>query len=180
MTRILFLLTVLILLLGFFLQSNIYLLKKEAPIQSAQRKLLVTLAIEALKTKEVPVSSILTFNGKIIGKGYNTVLKDTNVGGHAEINAISDAIKNIGFQNFNQLNRDSLKLITTYEPCMMCKGAIIENRITTIEFIKEKELLHWVKNNLKALRYEIRKQKINENSLQDSLFLLHPNYVNED
>ncbi|HXD93649.1 MAG TPA: deaminase, partial [Bacteroidia bacterium] len=66
--------------------------------------------------------------------------RDTNIGGHAEINAISNTIKNIGTQNFNQLNRDSLILITTFEPCLMCRGAIIENRIKHIEFIKEKTL----------------------------------------
>ncbi|HKC69459.1 MAG TPA: nucleoside deaminase [Bacteroidia bacterium] len=165
-----------LLLLALLFQSKWYYLTAKANLTPTERKELVNLAVEALKAKEVPVASLVIYNGKIIGRGYNTVLKDTNIGGHAEINAISDVIKNIGTQKFNSLNRDSLLLITTYEPCLMCRGAISENRIEKVAFIKEKDLGHWIKNEFKSLRYETKKHKVNETTLQDSLFYLHPAY----
>jgi len=165
-----------IIFLALLFQSKLYWFNKKPELKKLERIVLVGLAMEALKTKEVPVASIVIYNGKIIGRGYNTVLRDTNIGGHAEINAISDAIKNMGESGFNKLDRDSLKLVTTFEPCLMCRGAIIENRIKQVEFIKEKSISHWVKNYLKAFSYEYKKRKINENNLQDSLFMLHPSY----
>jgi tRNA(Arg) A34 adenosine deaminase TadA len=169
---VLVLLAVLFVLL---LQSKFYVLHKNAPLTNSNKSLLTQLALQALKSNEVPVASIMVYNGRVIGQGYNTVLRDTNIGGHAEINAISNTIKNIGTQKFNRLNRDSLTLITTFEPCLMCRGAIIENRIKHVEFIKKKNITHWVKNLFKSLRYKINKTKINNATLQDSLFLLHPN-----
>jgi tRNA(Arg) A34 adenosine deaminase TadA len=171
-----FMVICILLLLILLFQSRLYYFTVKRDLKPTERKELIKLAIEALKAKEVPVASLIIYNGKIIGKGYNTVLRDTNIGGHAEINAISDVVKNIGNQNFNSLNRDSLLLITTYEPCLMCRGAIIENRIEKVAFIKEKDLHHWIKNGFKAIRYEMKKHKINEASLQDSLFYLHPTY----
>jgi len=165
-----------ILFLVLLFQSKLYWFSKKPELKKLERIVLVDLAMEALKAKEVPVSSIVIYNGKIIGRGYNTVLRDTNIGGHAEINAISDAIKNIGESDFNKLDRDSLRLITTFEPCLMCRGAIIENRIKQVEFIKEKSVLHWIKNYLKAFSYEFEKKKVDEDNLQDSLFMLHPSY----
>ena len=174
---IMLLVTCCLILLVLF-QSKFYYLCQSKPLTN--KTLLVDLAIEALKSKEVPVSSIIMYNGRVIGKGYNTVMRDTNIGGHAEINAISDVIKSMGTSTFNALNRDSLILITTYEPCLMCRGAIIENRIKHVEFMKEKTLTHWIKNHLKALHYEMNKRKINNNTLQDSLFCLHPDYKPAD
>src|ERR1700748_2807578 len=92
-------------------QSKIYMLHKKIPLTTANQNLLINLALEALKTKEVPVASLILYGGKVIGQGYNTVMRDTNIGGHAEINAISHAIKNVGVKKFNELNRDSLILI---------------------------------------------------------------------
>ena len=166
-----------LLLLILLFQSDWYKMCREPSLNPENRKILVQLALKALETKEVPVASVVLYNGKIIGKGYNTVNRDTNIGGHAEINALSDAIKKIGSKPFNELNRDSLVLITTYEPCMMCKGALMENRIYNVEFIKGKGSAHWIKNHFKSLRYEWGKRKSDEEKLQDSLFYLHPSFI---
>jgi len=165
-----------LLLLFLLCQSATWKWKSRVALPASQRQELVQLAKEALKTRDVPVSALLLYEDKIIGRGYNTVLRDSNAGGHAEINALSDAIRHMGVEHFDQLNRDSLLLITTFEPCMMCRGAIIENRIKHVEFIQQKELSHWIKNTFKSLRYELIKKKSSESSLQDSLFRLHPGY----
>ena len=77
---------------------------------------------------EIPVGAIiLDKNLNIIGKGYNTREKDKDILGHAEINAIKDAIKNTNSKILN----DSIIFINL-EPCLMCLGAIKEAHINTI------------------------------------------------
>jgi tRNA(Arg) A34 adenosine deaminase TadA len=53
---------------------------------------LVSLGKKALDSNDVPIAALLLSNGEVIGEGFNTVLRDGNAGGHAEINAISSAI----------------------------------------------------------------------------------------
>ena len=77
---------------------------------------------------EIPVGAIiLDKNLNIIGKGYNTREKNKDILGHAEINAIKDAIKNTNSKILN----DSIIFINL-EPCLMCLGAIKEAHINTI------------------------------------------------
>ena len=160
-------------------KSQVFRLSSSDEINRTHKIELTQLALKSLKSNDVPVSSILLYNNKIIGSGFNTVYKDTSAGGHAEINAISDAIKKYGFNEFLNLNRDSLILISTFEPCPMCIGAIQEYKIKQVKFLKEKTITHWLKRELGDLLYEIKKQKIEPGSLQDSLFRLHPGYVEE-
>jgi len=170
---------ILILLALFFfvlLPQKMYLFHSKKEWSSNERETLVKAAVTALTTRDIPISSILVYKNKIIGTGYNTVVKDTNIGGHAEINAISNAMKNIEDSSLKYLDKDSLYLITTFEPCLMCKGAIIEQGIHHVYFVKEKEATHWFKNNAKLLRYEWLKTQTKENTLQDSIFRLHPDY----
>ena len=77
---------------------------------------------------EIPVGAIiLDKNLNIIGKGYNTRERDKDILGHAEINAIKDAIKSTNSKILN----DSIIFINL-EPCLMCLGAIKEAHINTI------------------------------------------------
>jgi tRNA(adenine34) deaminase len=124
----------------------------------------------------MPISAILIYNFEILGRGYNTVLRDQNAGGHAIINSINDAIKEVGLTTFMNLSRDSIKIITTYEPCEMCKGAILEYKIKSVEFLKSKSLSYWLDEYYRELGYELSKRKLDGEELQDSLFRLHPAY----
>jgi len=163
-------------LLLITIRSKYYITKGSCNIEVNNCKTLADLGIKPLKTIDVPVSCIILYKDSIIGQGYNTVWEKGNIGGHAEINAISGAISAIGSKRFNQI-KDSIILVTTFEPCLMCKGAIIENGIKKVVFIKEKNFWHWLKNDLKDLQYEFNKQQCkNCGELQDSLFRLYPNY----
>lgn len=137
---------------------------------------IISQASEALESLDLPVGSLIIYSGSIIGEGYNTVYSDTNIAGHAEINAINDAVKKIGLTQFSELDRDKLIIVSTLEPCEMCKGAILHNNIKHVYFMKDKSPLHWNKNQLKSLRYQWYKRKIDGEHRQDSLFLLHPEY----
>lgn len=176
-TKFIYLISVVFFLSILSLNQDWYRIFNQKPLKVSDELLLKYLGKEAIKTLDIPISALLVYNDTVIGKGYNTVKKDNNAGGHAEINAISNALKNIGNLEFFKLNRDSLKLITSYEPCLMCKGAILNFKIKNVVFIEEKSISTHLKNTKNSFIYEFNKRKTTQNSLQIELFKLHPNYL---
>ncbi|HPE56071.1 MAG TPA: nucleoside deaminase [Bacteroidales bacterium] len=173
-------LVVFLLLLFFTLavifQTQIHDILGSKELDENLRHELAMLGGEALQTRDVPVGALLVFEGEIIGRGFNTVRRDSNVAGHAEINALNDAVRKMGIDRFNQLNRKDLVLYTTFEPCEMCKGTLNHYNIRKIRYIKSKSLGHWLKVGVKEFGYELNKRHTGDEQLQDSLFLLHPDY----
>lgn len=164
-------------ILLFVAMQRSYYISPSVALNEQQRNILTALGDSALRYLDVPVASILLYNDTIIGTGYNTVLANGDAGGHAEINAISSALRAIGKEKFDLLNREKLTLITTFEPCLMYRGAIIEYRIRTVIFLKPKSLFHWLIKHAQGLRYELTKKHGEPESLQDSLFIKHPKYL---
>lgn len=66
-----------------------------------------------------PFGAVVVKDGLIIGKGGNQVVTHTDPTAHAEIVAIRDACKNIGFFDLS-----GSVLYATCEPCPMCLAAI--------------------------------------------------------
>ena len=86
------------------------------------------LAARSLRFGEVPVGAIIVSSKDVIvGRGWNQIEKKQSQLGHAEIQAIGQAAKNI-----KGWRLDTLTLYVTLEPCMMCLGAALLSRITTI------------------------------------------------
>ncbi|MEZ5195391.1 MAG: nucleoside deaminase [Bacteroidales bacterium] len=167
-------------MLAFFLvavlQSRIFQLKPKAGINPEQKREVINLAARSLGSLDVPVGAIVTYEGSIIGRGYNTVQSDSNVAGHAEINAINNAVRKLGLRTFANLDRDKLILYSTFEPCEMCKGAILHYNIERVRFMKDKSPMYWNKVQLKSFDYELHKRRISGEKSQDSLFNLHPEF----
>jgi tRNA(adenine34) deaminase len=86
-------------------------------------------AKKAIAINEVPVGAIVVKDNKIIGKGFNSVIRDNSVVAHAEITAINEASKIIN--NYRLVNCD---LYVTLEPCHMCAKAIVDARINSLYF----------------------------------------------
>ena len=86
-------------------------------------------AKKALALNEVPVGAIVVKDNKVIGAGFNSVIKDHTITAHAEINAINAASKAI--KNCRLVNCD---LYVTLEPCHMCAKAIVDARIDNVYF----------------------------------------------
>ena len=86
-------------------------------------------AKKALILNEVPVGAIVVKDNKVIGAGFNSVIRDHSVTAHAEINAINSACKMIN--NYRLVNCD---LYVTLEPCHMCAKAIVDARIDNVYF----------------------------------------------
>lgn len=169
-------LLLLISILFLIFQTQVFRIFPKHEIPKSFESELRSLASMALIAEDVPVGSLLTVNGRIIGRGYNTVVRDGNIAGHAEINAINDAIQNIGLENFLDLDKSQIVVYSTFEPCEMCKGTMNHYRINNVKFLKDKSFLRWIKNHGAALLYEVSKKQTGKESLQDSLFRLHPAY----
>ena len=65
--------------------------------------------------------AVLYKNGKILGEGWNTVLKEGDPTRHGEMNAIRQAVHNNGY---SLEDLEGATLYTSGEPCPMCYSAI--------------------------------------------------------
>lgn len=170
-----FLLGAIFAFLMLLFSNQSYRLKPNAKVSSSLQATLKQLGEKALETKDVPVASVLTYYDTIIGVGYNTVKRDHNLGGHAEINALSDAYLRFGSM-FSTLNRDHLVLYSTFEPCEMCKGALVHYDIKHVQFELNKTMANRLKSQIKTGLYEWHKTHFYAPNLQEKLFLKHPDY----
>ena len=161
---------------AFILQHEWYLKNPRWKADENVTKQLGILGDSALLSLDVPVAAVLMYKEQIIGRGYNTVRRDNAAGGHAEINAISDAIKPIGLDSFMRMDRDKLVLITTWEPCYMCQGAIVEYNIRHVTALKTKSVRYWFNEWKKQEQYEWNKRAATSDTLQEALFKKHPAY----
>ncbi len=87
------------------------------------------LAREAELKDEVPIGAVVVRGGEIVGVGRNNREEMQSVLGHAEIQAIEEASRRLGSWRLNEC-----VLFTTLEPCVMCAGAIVQSRISTLVF----------------------------------------------
>ena len=87
------------------------------------------LAREAAEHGEVPVGCVIVRRGEIVGRGRNRRETEKTALGHAEIEAISDACRNLGGWRLWDCT-----LYVTLEPCPMCAGAIVNARIPRVVF----------------------------------------------
>ena len=76
-----------------------------------------------------PFGAVIVKDGKIVGRGSNSVTSTNDPTAHAEVNAIRDACKNL-----NTFQLDDCEIYTSCEPCPMCLGAIYWARPTKIYY----------------------------------------------
>ena len=84
----------------------------------------ITLAKQAEIEGEVPVGALVTLEGKVIGRGYNQMIQNSDPTSHAEIIALREAA--LKLNNYRLVN---CNLYVTLEPCLMCLGALVHARI---------------------------------------------------
>ena len=87
------------------------------------------LAKEAAAEGEVPVGCVVARNGEIVGRGRNRREGAKHALAHAELEAISEACRNLGGWRLWECT-----LYVTLEPCPMCAGAIINARIPRVVY----------------------------------------------
>jgi len=100
-------------------------LKHEDFMQLALRE-----AEKAGQKDEIPVGALLVAeSGDILSAAYNQTITRVDPTAHAEILVLREAARN--FQNYRLLNTT---LYATIEPCMMCMGAVVHARVSTVVF----------------------------------------------
>ena len=86
-------------------------------------------AHRALEAGEVPVGAVAVCNEKIVGRGWNRNIADSDPTAHAEILALRDAGAAIGNHRLGDC-----ELFVTIEPCAMCAGALVHARIKRLVY----------------------------------------------
>jgi tRNA(adenine34) deaminase len=86
-------------------------------------------AEKAFEENEVPIGSVVVFENKIIGRGYNRVERLKDPTAHAEMISITAAANHKGDWRLSDCD-----IFVTVEPCIMCIGAILSSRIKNLYF----------------------------------------------
>ncbi len=86
-------------------------------------------AQKAFLLDEVPVGAVIVKDDTVISRGHNTRETENSPLGHAEINAILDAVKVLGTRRLNDCT-----LYVTLEPCPMCAGTILNANIKRVVY----------------------------------------------
>ena len=87
------------------------------------------LARDAAARGEVPVGAIVVRDGRIVGRGGNAPIVESDPTAHAEIAALRDAARTLG-----NYRLPDCTLYATLEPCAMCAGAIMHARIARLVY----------------------------------------------
>jgi tRNA(adenine34) deaminase len=99
-----------------------------------QHKAFMTLALKAAKKAgqmdEVPIGAVLAAeSGDVLSLAHNQTIASADPTAHAEILALREGARKLS--NYRLLNTT---LYVTVEPCIMCMGAIIHARVSTLVF----------------------------------------------
>ena len=86
-------------------------------------------ARRALDVGEVPIGAVVVLDGKIVGRGWNRNIIDSDPTAHAEIVALREAGTTVGNHRLGDCD-----LFVTIEPCAMCAGAMVHARIRRLVY----------------------------------------------
>jgi len=92
----------------------------EEALRAAQR---------ALEAGEVPVGAVVVCNGKIVGRGWNRNIANSDPTAHAEVISLREAGATVGNHRLGDCD-----LFATIEPCAMCAGALVHARIKRLVY----------------------------------------------
>jgi tRNA(adenine34) deaminase len=92
----------------------------EEALRAAQR---------ALDAGEVPVGAVVVHDGRVVARGWNRTIADSDPTAHAEIVALRQAGTTLGNCRLGDCG-----LFVTIEPCAMCAGALIHSRMKRLVY----------------------------------------------
>ena len=87
------------------------------------------MAQRALEAGEVPVGALVVCGGKIVGRGWNRNISDSDPTAHAEVIAMREAGATLSNHRLGECD-----LFATIEPCAMCAGALVHARIRRLVY----------------------------------------------
>lgn len=112
-------------------------------------------AQRALEIGEVPVGAVVVHQGKVVGRGFNRNLADSDPTAHAEVVALREAGSALG----NHRMADCA-IFVTIEPCAMCAGAMVHARIRTLVYGAEDPKAGAVHSAMHVLNHPALNHKI--------------------
>ena len=86
-------------------------------------------ARRAAEAGEVPIGAVMVFQGEIIARGQNSVIRTSDPTAHAEIVTLRQAARTFGNYRLN-----GCILYVTLEPCTMCAGALVHGRLDRLVY----------------------------------------------
>jgi tRNA(adenine34) deaminase len=96
-----------------------------------QHEVFMRLALEeatkALQRAEVPVGAVLVRGEEVVGSGFNQPIQAVDPTAHAEIVALRAGARALGNYRLT-----GTRLYVTLEPCLMCVGALLNARVSTL------------------------------------------------
>jgi tRNA(adenine34) deaminase len=86
-------------------------------------------ARRALHVGEVPIGAVVVAEGGPVAEGFNQPIRAVDPTAHAEIVALRQAARAAGSYRLT-----GATLYVTLEPCLMCVGAIVNARVSTVVY----------------------------------------------
>lgn len=90
-------------------------------------------ALRAQIKNEIPVGAVIVKDDVVIAKSCNNREEKLDITGHAEVNAIKKAAKNLKTWKLNDCD-----LYVTLKPCTMCEKIIKQSRIRNVYYLLDK------------------------------------------
>jgi tRNA(adenine34) deaminase len=112
-------------------------------------------AQRALEIGEVPVGAVVVCDGKVIGRGWNRNIADSDPSAHAEIIALREAGAHVGNHRLGDCD-----LFVTIEPCAMCAGAMVHARIQRLVYGSDDPKAGAVRSVMQVLNHPQLNHKI--------------------
>ena len=112
-------------------------------------------AQRAFKLDEVPIGAVVVVEGKIVGRGFNKSLRQSDPTAHAEILALRQASRRLGNYRLT-----SATLYCTLERCSMCAGALIWARIARLVYAAKDPKAGAIDSHLKLAQAEFSNHRL--------------------
>jgi tRNA(adenine34) deaminase len=116
-------------------------------------------AQRALEAGEVPVGAIVICEGKIVGRGWNRNISQSDPTAHAEIVALREAGSSMGNHRLGDC-----ELFATIEPCAMCSGAVVHARIKRLVYGADDPKAGAIRSVMKVLNHPALNHRIDVRS----------------
>jgi len=88
-------------------------------------------AVKAMEEGNLPIGALLLINGKVIDTNRNNQINNSDYYSHAESLLIGKHASKIKEASKGE---EKIELFTTLEPCLMCFGTAVHNRINRIVY----------------------------------------------
>jgi tRNA(adenine34) deaminase len=83
----------------------------------------------AMHIGEVPIGAVVVLEGQIVAQGFNQPIHRLDPTAHAEVIALRAAARVLG-----NYRLPGCTVYVTLEPCLMCVGALLNARVSTVVY----------------------------------------------